>query len=219
MLTYIFPLRIFFADSSNPNPYLQFLPVLGVLIVFLCLIALFIPKTKWIAQKTQRFTGLGVSMELSMLTIFVLMGFILSLSSFFLQWKGYLDQQGNYDKEIERLNGQIKASDDTIDKMREEADKSKTVGMRLNLIPKPYARLTAADLSCTYQIVGSEVKNVNLLPGASSNSFVLPLDGITKTTTFSFILIEHRKSGQRWQMDDYKPFEPILYLEEVKAND
>ena len=81
----------------------------GLTIIFFCLLAVFVPPIKEVTAKLQEFdfNKLGISMKVSILTMFVMIGFILSLSSFALEWRGYVDQVSESAAVIATLNGQI----------------------------------------------------------------------------------------------------------------
>jgi hypothetical protein len=70
-----------FSQSGSALDFNSIMPILGVVIIFLCLVAYFIPATRQIGKKNQIFEGAGVRMQVSILTVFVLMGFALSLTS------------------------------------------------------------------------------------------------------------------------------------------
>src|SRR5258708_7477604 len=100
-------------SSSNQN--LNFwLVIAGLAIIFLCLLTVFLPHIKDFITRPQEFelSKLGVNMKVSILTVFVLMGFVLSLSSFALQWQGYGKQIAESDRKILELQTRLRQKEE-----------------------------------------------------------------------------------------------------------
>jgi len=127
------------AVTFDPNQSLNFwLVIAGIVIIVFCLLTVFVPYIKDVTTKLQEFTfsRLGISMKVSILTVFVMMGFILSLSSFALQWRGYVKQAGESAQKIAELNGSIKQLEQwKIEKLARE-DRARTFDMSILLKPQ-----------------------------------------------------------------------------------
>src|SRR5262249_15391127 len=150
---------------------------IGVFILFICLLAFFFPTatTKSLGERTQKFNAFGVSMEISILTAFLLMGFILSLSNLFLQWKGFLDQKDLYEKQVTEIETKIKEREIIINDLKEQIERSKTTNIVLGLEPrlspaKGNISLKPSDLSCEYQIGRSEPRYAPVSIGTGSDN-------------------------------------------------
>src|SRR5580765_1776650 len=96
-------------QAFSPENLNVWLVVAGLLIIFFCLLTVFVPRIKEFITKPQEISlsKLGVSMKISILTVFILMGFILSLSSFILQWQGYAKQAKESAQMIAALKAQL----------------------------------------------------------------------------------------------------------------
>lgn len=117
--------------QSSANQNLNFwLVIAGIVIIFMCMLAVFVPHIKEFITRPQEFnlSKLGVNMKVSILTVFVLMGFILSLSSFALQWQGYVRQAAESDRTILELQTKIKQKE-------EEETRSRKFDMSIVLKP------------------------------------------------------------------------------------
>ena len=199
-----------------------FLPLIGIVIIFLCLLSFFFPMAKPLRDRTQKFTGLGVSMEISVLTVFVLMGFILSLSSFFLQWKGYLDQKETHDKLIATKEGEITELKRTVEVLRDQIEQSTRSSMVLGLelqhdpakgkiSPKP------GDLTCEYQVGDSQPKQANVSAGSGAGDvYKVTIEDITRDAYIRYIKLSHREMTHRqWAVENLIPSERRYRLLEV----
>ena len=158
--TLIAQLLVFQNDASpaviiDPNRNLNsWLVIAGLVIIFFCLLTVFLPNIKDFITKPQEvnLSRLGVSMKVSILTVFVLMGFVLSLSSFALQWRGYVRQADESAEKIAELNGAIKQLENRIKEEQEQESRSRRFNMSILLRPQLEApeMLNKSEWTCTY---------------------------------------------------------------------
>ena len=159
-LTFLAQLLVFQNEANpgviaDPGKSLNFwLVIAGLVIIFFCLAAFFIPNIKDLITKPQEFTldKLGVSMRVSILTVFVLMGFVLSLSSFALQWRGYVREAGESAEKIAELNGAVTQLRSRIMEQQEKENRSRRFNMSILLNPKLEEPeiLDKSEWSCRY---------------------------------------------------------------------
>ncbi|HEU4869252.1 MAG TPA: hypothetical protein VFT08_00205 [Pyrinomonadaceae bacterium] len=198
-----------------------FLPIIGVLIIFLCLLSFFIPTTKQLREKTQKFTGLGVTMEISILTVFVLMGFILSLSSFFLQYQQYLDRKEAQRNLIQSKDNEIKDRDQTIKNLQVELEELKTPDYVLNLELQSDSKngevsLDPNDFEGEYKIGDSEAERAKVESGNGFRTFKIIVKKFQRDAVLRYVRLIHSKSKRKWERQNFSRSEITCPLAEVK---
>jgi hypothetical protein len=197
---------------TDPNQSLNaWLVIAGLLIIFFCLLTVFLPNIKVFITKPQEFnlSKLGVSMKVSILTVFVLMGFILSLSSFVLQWRNYVQQVRENGQEIIKLKGTIADLNDQIRRKEDEEIRARTFSMSILLKPKMEKNelLSTDEWSCTYWLdksgKPSEPVHANIDLAKNGTFLRVFLNDITSDTRL--YRIELKKGNQSWTADGINP--------------
>jgi hypothetical protein len=196
---------IFQGDPSQNvlNQNLNFwLVIAGILLIFLCMLALFVPHVKSLLTKPQEFSGLGVNMRVSILTVFVLMGFILSLSSFALQWQGFMTRENDYKNKIGALESEKK-------QLEEQQTRARKFDMTIVLRPKGLNEVLNTDeWSCVYYLEDSSGRpsraiSAPLVRAKEGKSFKVTLEGITPETRIYSIKL--KKGKKSWEADGLFP--------------
>ena len=197
-----------------------FLPIIGVLIIFLCLLSFFFPTTKSLREKTQKFTGLGVTMEISILTVFVLMGFILSLSSFFLQYQQYLDRKEEQRNLGLSKDNDIKQRDQTIQSLQKELDELKSPDYVLNLElennpAKSEISSDPNDFECKYKIGDSGEEQAKVETGNGFKAFKITVKKFQQDAVLRYVRLTNSKAKRTWQRENFSRSEITCPLAEV----
>jgi hypothetical protein len=185
------------------NQNLNFwLVIAGILLIFLCMLALFVPNVKSLLTKPQEFSGLGVNMRVSILTVFVLMGFVLSLSSFALQWQGFMARESDFKNKIATLESEKK-------QLEEQQTRSRRFDMTIVLKPKGVNEVLNTDeWSCVYYLEDSSGRpskaiTAPLVRVKEGKSFKVTLEGITPETRIYSIKL--KRGNKSWESDGIFP--------------
>lgn len=193
------------------------LVIAGILILFICCLALFIPKIKEILSSQQEFNGLGLSMRVSILTVFVVMGFVLSLSSFALQWQGYITRENEYKNKIAALETER-------NELRDREARGRKFNMNIILKPMGYDEVLNTDeWKCFYFLedsfgtpsekgIAADLKRVR-----DGKSFKVSLEDITPETRFH--KIELRKGDKIWSVEGIFPLRDGTFHAEPEQED
>ena len=207
----------------DPNQSLNsWLVIAGVLIIFACLLAAVIPSPlKEFTTKLQEFnfSKLGISMRVSILTVFVLMGFILSLSSFALQWRGYVKQAGESAAEIARKNGQIAELEKWKSEELARKDLARTFDMSILLKPRlpRDGTIDISKWSCFYRLdtLGKPSDPIRATIELARNGTYLRvfLDDITAETRL--FKVELRNGTQSWVTENVNPLKDGIWEAEL----
>jgi len=196
---------------TDSNQSLTFLVIAGILIIFVCLVAMFLPHIKVFITKPQEFNSkmLGIRMRVSILTVFVMMGFILSLSSFALQWQGYAKHAKDSEQKIAELNGTIKQLQDQVRQKDEDERNARTFNMSILLKPKMGKEevLNRDDWSCDYWIDQSGQPSgpvhANIDRARNGQFLKVFLSNITPETRL--YRVDLKKGNQTWAVEGINP--------------
>jgi hypothetical protein len=211
-------LLFFFQSTPTPtsdlNQNLNFwLVIAGILIIFFCMLTMFVPRIKDFITKPQEFNlnPLGVSMKVSILTVFVLMGFILSLSSFVLQWRGYVTQVSESQKTIAGLKAQL---DDKL----AEASRSRRFDMSILIRPQAVSNgmLNSDSWSCKYRFEtasGEPDKEVDttVARGADGRSLRIFLKDVSADTRIYQITLFKKDERKTWTVANFAPLRDAVF--------
>jgi len=191
------------ANQIEPGQNLNFwLVIAGILIIFFCLLAVFVPNVKSLLTSPQEFSGLGVNMRVSILTVFVLMGFILSLSSFALQWRGFMTREEAYKEDIRRLDFENK-------QLKERENRARKFSMTVVLKPKGLDEiLSTDDWSCVYYLedsngMPSRPVQAALYRAKDGKRFKVTLEDLTPETRIYSIKL--KRGDKVWSVEGVFP--------------
>lgn len=180
-----------------------FLPLLGIGIVVFCILSFFFPYGEKFKGKIQKIKGFGVDLEVSVLTLFIIIGVILSFSGVYLQIKDYEEQLY-----------QVKKERDTVKERLEEATRMEIKilvtldGVSENNMPK------LEDLQCNYLLYGEEEPvRVDVNKGYTSNQFKITLKELPCKAHIARLVVEDLSTGGKWAKKTFLPFEPNYHLE------
>lgn len=209
------------ATSVDPNQSLNsWLVIAGIIIIFFCLVTVFVPNIKDFITKPQEFnvSKLGVSMKVSILTVFVLMGFILSLSSFALQWRNYVKQARESAGKIAELNGTIKQLQTTINETEAKQNRGRTFNMSILVRPRlDEEYLKKDDWTCTYWLdnKGQPSEPVTAPIGLARRGTHLRvfLNDITLDTRLYDLQL--KRGNQYWNTDSFSPLTEGIWEAEL----
>jgi uncharacterized membrane protein YwzB len=201
------PVGLLFPDVNSV------MPIVGVILIFLCFLAYFFPATRALREKNQVFEGAGVKMQVSVLTVFVVMGFALSLSSFALQYKGYLDQAEKFTEKEQQYKEDLKARDASIELLKSQNEKERPFDMSILL--RPEAKNGAVNThtgawTCDYKIFNSGHLSETSKPikaptttGIGAGTVRVSLQNITLGTTITELTLSNGK--RRWVYPTFAP--------------
>jgi hypothetical protein len=177
------------------------------------MLTVFVPRIKEFITKPQEFnlSKLGISMKVSILTVFVLMGFVLSLSSFVLQWQGYVKRAADYQREIIGLNVKLKNKED-------EESRSRKFDMSILVKPDGNNEDLKSDLwSCKYQLEtpsGEPDKEVDatVVRNRDGKSLRVFLKDVSADTRVFNITLFNKTNSKTWTVPGFTPLKDAEFL-------
>lgn len=179
-----------------------FIPFLGMGIIIFCILSFFLPYGEKFKGKIQKIKGFGVDMEISIFTLFIMIGVILSLTGVYIQIKDYKQQLYIAKKE----EGAAKIALAQAKKMEMRIVVS-LEGVSENNMPK------LEDVRCKYFIPGSDKHiEADVIRGAHSATFKIILKDVTSMTHVIRLVLEDNATNRKWEMVNFMPLEPVFSL-------
>lgn len=184
---------------------------IGIAVVLFCMLSFILPYGSRFREKTQKIKGFGVDLEVSVLTVFILIGFTFAFSGIFLQFKGY-------DNQLSALERERLERDATISRMQRELDHMQKMEIRAlvtldDVDPKTFPRLS--DLECSYTLPGGQGPEKVDLSKGEGNSIQITLRNITKDTHIRHLVLEDKATNIKWEYSNFEPLRPIYQLKKA----
>lgn len=174
------------------------LPLIGLGILVLCMLSFFFRYGDKLKGKTQKIKGFGVDMEVSVLTVFILVGILLSFSGVYLRVK-------DYEKNLEAARNKEKAAKQALEQARKMEMKMFLVleGVDESNAPK------LEDLHCEYFLSGEdEPTTVDVTRGYSTGHFKAILKEMSCKDHIALLVLEDQVIHRKWVKRSFMPFEP-----------
>lgn len=193
-----------------------YLSIFGVVVLLIC-IALIFSQRATPLRTPQRIRGFGVELEISVLTLLVLVGFILSLSSIYIQISGYQQQLTSSKEELGTLKSEIALAKSQLEAARKF---DMTVFVNLEGASNPSDMPKLGDLRSTYTVRGqSEPIQAYISRGIDSTNIRLTLKNITPETLIERLEVVDGKTQRVWVKTIFYPLNPTYELKKGEHPD
>ena len=179
-------------------------PILGVGIIIFCILKFILPYGEKFTGKIQKIKGFGVELEISIFTLLILIGIILSLTGVFLEIKDYEQQLDAIKQEKEAAKFALSQANQMEMRMVVSLE-----GVSENDIPK------LEDIKCTYFLPGSDQHiKADVIKGVGHGTFKIILKDVTSMTHVLRLVLEDKDTNRKWEKMNFMPFEPMFLLTE-----
>jgi predicted membrane protein len=179
-----------------------FIPLLGFGIIIFCILSFFLPYGEKFKGKIQKIKGFGVNLEISIFTLFIIIGVILSLTGVYLQITDYEQQLNNSKKEEEAAKIALAQAN----KMEMRVVVS-LEGVSENDMPK------LEDVKCKYFLPGSDRHiEADVIKGVAQGTFKIILKDVTSRTHVLRLVLEDNATNRKWEKMNFMPLEPVFSL-------
>jgi hypothetical protein len=154
-------------------------------------------------------------MKVSILTVFVLMGVLLSMSSFLLQWRGYLKVFEEDKKLIEEADTKIVALNAKIEELSEREIRTLKFDTTIMLKPKGFnGDIHSDEWECEYRLEGtsgtpSEPIHASADSVRGGKFLKAELKGITTDTRLASFTMKRGKKV--WACEGFSPLHDAIF--------
>lgn len=184
-------------SSLTPQTMSLVLSLLGIVVLIVCLVLIGLGRVPELSVP-QKLKGFGLDLNVSVVTLLVLVGLVLALTSTFLQVRNYDSALSEAEKKAEALNVALSQAK----RMNVSADISFEGISKLS-------DLKLEDLKCRYYIDNPDtnagwVDDAKLTKGVHGLSFVLTLEDITPKSRIEVIEVtdQNPQHPRRWEIKD-----------------
>ena len=187
----------------NPLINSYVLPLLGAGIIVFCVFSFLLPYGSKFQGKIQHIKGFGVELEVSILTLFVIVGLILSSTGLYLQLKDYNALLDSYKVEVNSMRTAM------------ERGQKFRMTLVLNLGDLQDSEMPKLDdVECEIHIIGiDQPVRVQVNKGILSQQFRITVPDVTTGTYIRRLVLRDRSSNRVWSYDDLiSPLEPSYDL-------
>lgn len=180
------------------------LPILGIGILLFCFGSFLFSYGERFKGKIQKVKAFGFDLEVSVITFFVIVGLILSLTGAYFQIKNYEGQLIQVQKDRDMAKEAL-----ALAKKMEMRAVITLEGISHSNMPK------LEDVQCKFLLYGDEEPtNVDVVKGYRSDQFKIILRYISPKAHIAQLVLEDLSSGKKWVKENFMPLEPIYVLKE-----
>ena len=197
-------------DLQN-TPLITYLSFAGIFVLFLCIILIIFRKTDQI-KAPEKIKAFGVELEISVLTILVLIGFLLSISSIYLHVSDYQQQIGLSKNQIEILKNENELRKKELEAARRI---DMTVFFRLPVDASSNNQPKLGDLVARYYLRDQPEKPIQTdisRGNYEGNSYRVVLKNLTPDTHIETMEIENLRTKEIWVKKNFFPLNPVYDL-------
>jgi len=208
-------------DKALPTPPAEWnvwvpnlvLPILGILIVLFCLGSFLFPYGSKFGATPQVFRGYGLDLQISLRTVFLMIGVGLSLTGVGI----YAFTSG---REAAELRERLNAAQADAQQARRQAELAQHQSVLVNLDfpegPKLKA-LNIAHLECRYLLNGAE-KTAPVTHAVSGNAVSCAVYEVSPMDMISNLIMTDITTGKTLAeaRDDFRPLAPIVHLYPIR---
>ena len=191
-----------------------FFPVIGIGIIVFCILSFIFPFGRRFKDKIQKIKAFGVDIEVSVLTLFIIVGFALSFLGVYLNIRTSEADLVKRDKQISDEIERNKILQERINGLQEIMERSEKMDIcvllslendNVHKIPE----LAHVECECYFILEGKTVsKKVEVKPGIKNDQFQITLRDITRDMMVLKLVFTDRNSNTKWLFT--QPFSPSI---------
>lgn len=183
---------------------------LGIILLLLCIVILISPLRDRFSSATQRIQGFGLNLEVSVMTLLVLISVGLITSGIWLQLRDITTELKSL--EAKKAEAEIRAQ-----QFQRQLEESRKMELPLFLTlegVEDVSRLNFTSLECTYVTSSSdEPIRADIAPGRrTSDTVKVVLKDLTREVIIDKLEIYDRDTDTRWQKVNFRPLQPTYEL-------
>ena len=183
------------------------LPLIGILMVLFALGVFVSPRGARLRETTQKIKGFGLDVEVSVLTLFVLIGLTFSLAGIYLIVR-------DYEKKVSEV-GTLR-----LELARAERDFSRALAQAKQIDVTALVTLQEPggapplpdDLRCRLHVFAGSTRQLRVDPGVKPLQYYVNIDNISPAEVIRALECLHPGSNRRWALENFNPLQPEYQL-------
>ena len=196
------------------------LPIIGLVIILFCLGAYFFKYGTRLKDSIQEFKMFGADLKISILTVFILVGLILTFAGTYFT---IVDTNSKLTKLLEDEKTKTTSSQTKMIEMQGQLTslkllQNKTLNYFLDLdgiseIPNP------KNLKVSYKLWGDEDRENTLsctpITQMNVQRLMITISDLKPESYVTALMVEDLKTGRKWKVNAFYPFSPSLKLNAI----
>ena len=183
-------------------------PILGILIIILCVSSFFFPFGQRFKEGKQVIRGFGLDLEISVLTLLLLIGFVMTFTGVFLHFSG---------REVAELKQDKRQLEGKLEELRDRLERAGRFTVIADLILPENVNLSAlqvGNLECRFILFDNSEHAVAVSRGLAGNSLRVTLADFQRGDVIAHLeLREHGTERVIGVANNVYPLQPLLKLE------
>ncbi len=184
---------------------------LGIALLLLCIILLISPLRDKFSGATQKIAGFGLNLEVSVMTLLVLISVGLITSGIWLQLR-------DINSELDSLEAKKAAAESRAEQFQRQLDESRRMELPVFLTLEGVDDVSTLDfpaLECTYiTSTSDEPIHVDVSPGRRSpNTVKVVLKDLTRDMVIDTLEVFNPQTNTHWKKANFRPLQPTYDLE------
>lgn len=183
------------------------LPLIGIAMVVFALITFVSPRGAKLRESRQKIKGFGLDVEVSVLTLFVLIGLTFSLAGIYLIVR-------DYEKKVAELG------ETRLELARAERDFSRALAQAKQIDVTALITLQEPggtpplpdDLRCRLHVFAGVTRQLRVDPGVKPLQYYVNIDNISPSEVIRALECQHPSSNRRWALENFNPLQPEYQL-------
>ena len=181
----------------------------GIALLVLCIVVLLSPLRDRFSNATQKIQGFGLNLEVSVLTLLVLISVALMSTGIWMSLQDVTTRLSNLEKE----KTQAEADRDSARLQLENARKmALTVYVNLEGVADT-SKLDFKSLSCKYTDASNEEKDASVSAASGQRAIKVTFTDLQRDTVIFSLRITNGLTGESWvSHETFRPLQPALQL-------
>lgn len=185
------------------------IPILGFGIIIFCILSFFFPYGDKFKGKIQKIKGFGVDLQISIFTLFIIIGATLVLTGIYL----YME---DYEKQLSEAENKVETAIIKEREARNELASAGKIDLRIVVKLEGIEENDMPDIKKVkfeYFVPGSDQPiAADVLPGPEIKSFKIILNDVSSATYITKLVLHEENTGRKWEKVNFMPLEPVFSL-------
>jgi hypothetical protein len=185
--------------------------ILGILIVLFCILSFIFPYGSNFRDKTQKIQGFGINLEVSVLTLLLIIGFVLIFFG-----GGIWLQLRSVDEQLVTLKADKAAAEAHANNLQERLQKANAMELVAFVKLDGVDELNPPDansIECLYETSTGKGGNADVSVAPASGAFKIAIRDITRDTTISDLILRTKDKKKKWRAEhSFMPLQPTYEL-------
>jgi len=186
----------------------------GIALLLLCIAILLTPLGRRFSERTQKIQGFGLNLEVSILTLLVLIGVALMTSGIWLQLQ-------DVKRQLKQLEDDKRRAEDNFKTAQEQLENAKKLGLvafaKLDGV-NDVSKLKLESFSCVFTNAAGDEQKAGLELSRGLNKIKVIFLDLQRDTVVRSVTITNEQTGEKWiSREEHRWLQPEIILSKEPA--